>query len=109
VLAPTDVVVPDLFVVLTPRRAILTPQCVAGTPDLVVEILSPSTRAIDLTKKKVAYERARVPEYWVVDPDRHVVDQHLLGGDAYASPTRCAEVIEYRGLAGVRVDLREVW
>jgi len=109
VLSPNDVVVPDLFAVLSAHHSILTADFVAGAPDLAVEILSPSTRVIDLTKKKAAYQRARVPEYWIVDPDRNVVDQHLLGGDAYAPPTRYADLIEYRGLAGVRIDLRQVW
>ena len=38
-------------------------------PDLVVEILSPSNKALDLITKRADYERADVGEYWVVDPD----------------------------------------
>jgi Uma2 family endonuclease len=38
-------------------------------PHLVVEVLSPSTRVIDLGTKKLLYERGGVPDYWVVDPD----------------------------------------
>jgi Uma2 family endonuclease len=109
VLAPTDVVVPDLLVVLAARRSILTPNWIGGTPNLIVEILSPSTRAVDLKEKKAAYQRARVPEYWLVDPDQHVVDQLILSGETYGPATRCTEIIEYQGLDGVRVDLRQVW
>lgn len=57
----------------------------ALAPDLVVEVLSPATRRIDLTTKREAYERSGVAEYWVVDPNRRSVvifalDQPKPGG-----------------------------
>ncbi len=65
VLADDTVVQPDALVV---RRADLVGRRLTATPQLVVEILSPSTRLIDLNLKKARYERAGVPSYWVVDP-----------------------------------------
>jgi Uma2 family endonuclease len=109
VLTLTDVVVPDLVLVLSAHRSILTANYVAGAPDLIVEILSPSTRSVDLNEKRAAYQRTFVPEYWIVDPDQHVIDKLVLTGATYADAERCSEMIEYRGLAGVRVDLRQVW
>jgi Uma2 family endonuclease len=44
-----------------------------GVPDLLVEVLSPETRRIDLEVKLKAYEQAGVPEYWIVDPKRRSV------------------------------------
>lgn len=44
-------------------------QSVAGRPHLVVEILSPATRKIDLTEKRSVYEDYRIPAYWIVDPE----------------------------------------
>ena len=70
--APTDVVLADDTVVqpdaLVVRRSDLVGRKLTATPLLVVEILSPSTRLIDLNLKKARYERAGVPSYWVVDP-----------------------------------------
>lgn len=65
-----DVVVPDLQFIATARKAIVRPKNIQGAPDLVLEILSPSTRRIDLGVKRARYERLGVCEYWILDPDR---------------------------------------
>jgi Uma2 family endonuclease len=71
--APTDVVLaedtvvqPDLLVV---RRRDIDDPSVPVSPLLAVEILSPSTRRIDLALKHSRYEAAAIPAYWVVDPE----------------------------------------
>lgn len=65
-LSSSTVVQPDLLVA---RKADIRPTRVEGSPVLVVEVLSPSTRSIDLGTKRLAYEAAGVPAYWLVDPD----------------------------------------
>ncbi len=54
-----------------PRGA---PDIFVGTPDLVVEVLSPSTLRTDRVAKFLAYERAGVREYWIVDPINRSVE-----------------------------------
>ena len=44
-----------------------------GAPDLVIEILSPSTRQKDSIIKTRKYEAAGVREYWIIDPEQHSV------------------------------------
>ena len=61
---------PDLVVVCDPAK--LTDHGIVGAPDLVVEILSPSTSNRDLTRKRWSYEAAGIPEYLIVDPDERV-------------------------------------
>jgi len=79
-----DVVEPDLFFVSDARGRILTDTWVYGSPDLVVEILSPSTRGRDEGIKMKLYERFDVLEYWVIDPQPELIfvyrrqDQRLL-------------------------------
>ena len=69
-----DVVEPDLIYMSNERAAaILTDKHVTGSPELVVEIGSPSTRKRDETIKRQLYERSGVSEYWVVDPEIDVV------------------------------------
>ena len=51
---------------------------VRGAPDLVVEILSDSTRRVDLLKKFDIYQRAGVREYWIVDPEARTAAVYTL-------------------------------
>ena len=67
-LSERDVVVPDLLYVRRERLAILEERFVRGAPDLAVEVLSPSTRRIDLRVKRLAYRKFGFGEYWIVDP-----------------------------------------
>ena len=62
-----DVVEPDVVFVASDQFDILTDQNIQGTPALVIEILSPSTRKRDQGIKRRLYERCGVREYWVVD------------------------------------------
>lgn len=57
-----------------------------GAPDLVIEILSPSTAKYDKNQKKVVYERHGVKEYWIVDPETKEVQGFFLKDGAFGSP-----------------------
>jgi Uma2 family endonuclease len=63
-----DVVEPDLLYVSKDRLSVLTEKNVQGAPDLVVEVLSPSTAQTDRTTKLKLYARYGVQEYWIIDP-----------------------------------------
>ena len=58
---------PDLVVVCDPAK--ITRRGVEGVPDLVIEVLSPSTSSRDWSRKRWSYEAAGIPEYLIVDPD----------------------------------------
>jgi len=62
-----DVVVPDVIFLREERKHLFGEHFVDGPPDLIVEILSPSTRSRDVTAKKRLYAETGVQEYWVVD------------------------------------------
>ena len=80
-LSETDVVQPDLLFVSREREHLLSGgQNVQGPPDLVVEILSPSTADRDRGKKLALYGRHGVTEYWLVDPVSETVQIHRLQG-----------------------------
>jgi Uma2 family endonuclease len=82
-----DVVEPDLLYMSNARASeILTAANVQGTPELVVEIGSPSTRGRDETVKRRLYERAGVSEYWVVDPEIEIIRVYLREADRFARP-----------------------
>ena len=108
-LSPHDIVQPDLIVVLAPHRAIITPSKINGIPDLVVEILSPTSEAMDRGRKKDRYEHAGIPEYWVVYPFERFVEQFRQGDSGYTWVDKHEKRIEFLGMPGVVVDLRDVW
>jgi Uma2 family endonuclease len=76
--APVDVrlsqhnaVQPDLLFIRQDRLGIYGPNGpVEGAPDLVVEIVSPSSRTMDRIRKAALYADSGVPEYWLVDPEK---------------------------------------
>lgn len=73
-LSDFDIVVPDLLYLSNERAQFLTSKNLQGPPDLVIEILSPSTRSRDRQLKHDLYERVGVQEYWVVDPEQDRVE-----------------------------------
>lgn len=69
-------VIPDLFVVCDHNK--IQKNKIVGPPDLVIEIISPSTAKVDRMDKRLAYQRAGVKEYWIVDPANQLVEVYLL-------------------------------
>lgn len=68
--------IPDFMVVCDRNK--IGADGIHGAPDLVVEILSPSTAQNDRRHKKEVYERCGVKEYWIVSPGDRTVEQYLL-------------------------------
>jgi Uma2 family endonuclease len=80
----TNVVEPDAVLLTAESTGKLAdPRYIGGAPDLVVEVSSPGTRRIDLTRKKDLYERFGVREYWFVDLDADRIDAYRLEGDRF--------------------------
>ncbi|GHT93052.1 hypothetical protein FACS1894140_5870 [Spirochaetia bacterium] len=74
---------PDLIVVCDPSK--LDERGCNGAPDLVIEILSPSTSSRDKVLKFNLYLEAGVREYWVVEPDARLVQIHILNEGRYVT------------------------
>jgi Uma2 family endonuclease len=78
-LAADTVLEPDLYFVSRARAHIFTEQGTHGAPDLVVEILSPSTARLDVGRKREIYAASGVIEMWVVAPETRTVDVYRFG------------------------------
>ena len=110
VLSATNVVQPDLIFVSRARARIITEDNIRGAPDLLVEILSPSTEWRDRIVKRELYARHGVREYWLVDPYAKTVTVLILGaggynthavygeGDTLTSPTLPGFALDLGGL-----------
>ena len=82
ILSNFDVVQPDLIFVSNERSHIIQ-DYIRGAPDLLVEILSPSTERRDRIVKRELYARHGVPEYWLIDPYAKTIIVLILGADGY--------------------------
>lgn len=114
--APTDVVfseanvvVPDLVFVRSDHLDLVGSQYIQGPPDLAVEISSPSTRRLELVRKRELYGRFGIPEYWFVDLDAERIEIYLLTDGIYATPQLRypGELLESTQLPGFSMPVNE--
>ena len=73
---------PDLVYVSPDRAGILTRRGIRGVPDLVVEILSPSTEATDRGVKFRRYAAFGIPHYWIINPATRTLEAYRLAAGA---------------------------
>lgn len=81
ILSETNVVQPDILMIHRSRQHIVAERGIEGAPDLVVEILSPSSRKRDKVTKLKLYGRSGVPEYWIIDTEARTMEQFRLIDD----------------------------
>ncbi|MFQ5638686.1 MAG: Uma2 family endonuclease [bacterium] len=82
-LSPYDIVQPDILFISNKNKNIITEKNIQGAPDLVVEILSSSTKERDLGMKKKLYARSGVREYWIIDPEEQKIEVFSLSNHDY--------------------------
>lgn len=110
VLSEIDVVQPDLFVVCDPEK--ITKNNVKGAPELIIEILSPSTTLKDRRLKRLLYEQSGVREYLLFNPMEKLVERYLLqehGQYGVNEIFDATETILLKSLDGLEVDLNDVF
>ena len=111
VLSDEDVIQPDILFISNDRKGIVKPENIRGAPDLVVEILSPSTANRDLVTKKKLYARHAVREYWIVNPNEKTVEvmtwteQGFKTVQVYPRGSRLASPL----LAGFSLSMDEIF
>jgi len=112
VLSEDVVLQPDIVFISKERMEIIGEKAIIGSPDLVVEIVSPNTIRRDTVVKKGIYESFGVKEYWIVYPDERVIEVWVLseGGryELYSFAEKEGKV-KSKVLEGFEVDLKEVF
>lgn len=84
--ADDNVVEPDVVFVRADNLERIKQKFVENAPDVVVEVSSPSTRRLELVRKRELYQRFGVPEYWYVDVEADRVEMYRLTEGAYPPP-----------------------
>ena len=107
----------DIFITLQPDLSVICDKskidekgCL-GSPDLIVEILSPSTGYKDETQKLSIYEDYGVKEYWIVNPDRNTIQIFIHNGQDFDKPAYYKGDDEIRSsvLKGFQVALKDIF
>jgi Uma2 family endonuclease len=111
VLSNHDVAQPDLLFISNERASVITEANVQGAPDLVVEILSPSTAEYDQGYKRALYAQHGVQEYWLVDPAAETVEVLVLGEENLISRgvLGAGETLDSPLLEGLALELRDLF
>jgi Uma2 family endonuclease len=101
---------PDLIFVSHARRAIISERGIEGPPDLVVEVLSPSTEARDRGLKMARYGAAGIPHYWLLDPRVRTLEAYRLAeeGDELVGAYGPASTFRPELFPGLEITLAEL-
>jgi Uma2 family endonuclease len=107
VLDDFNFVLPDLMFVRESHRQIITEEGIYGVPDLVVEIISPSSMKTDRGAKFKLYERMAVTEYWIVDVKNQSIEVYQHQATSYELVSFAVEkgAVESAVLTGFSVDV----
>jgi Uma2 family endonuclease len=106
-----SVVQPDILFISNARASIVTDPEIVGAPDLLIEVLSPSSVKRDRSLKMSLYARSGVREYWIVDPKLQCIEVFSLGtrGPSVSSTYRLGDRLESAVVAGFEGPLTEVF
>ncbi|MTI94332.1 MAG: DNA-binding protein [Firmicutes bacterium] len=107
----SNVVQPDILYVAASQQHIIKNTRVNGAPTLVVEVISPASRRRDRVVKMQVYQRAGVENYWLVDPEKQIMDCFRLRGGTFVNvaSARGDETLTHPNYPGLSIDLQELW
>ena len=102
---------PDIFFIKKDRLSIIGEREIEGAPDLIVEILSPSSINYDREKKFEVYQAAGVPEYWLVNYWDRAVEVFVLREGAYqlVGKYRPGDNVRAEQLSGFKIAVKEIF
>lgn len=110
-LSDANVVQPDIMFVSKENRGIITEDNIQGAPDLIIEILSPSTAYYDLIIKKGVYEKFKVKEYWIIDPQQQWIEIYVLKEQKFYLHQRSEKAGQIRStvLEGFEMEIENIF
>lgn len=102
---------PDIVFVKTEKQKIICKDAIHGIPDIIIEIISPSSTFYDTVEKRDVYQQYGVDEYWLVFPDERAIEVFILENGEYVVHSRIRKdgIIESKALVGLKIDIKEVF
>lgn len=116
--APIDVVFdddevfqPDIVFIKSERQGIISKNAIQGVPDLVVEIVSPSSAFYDTVEKKEIYRKYGVKEYWLIFPDEKGIEILTLENGEYLEfcKSKREGMVKSKLLEGLEIPSKDVF
>lgn len=116
--APIDVVFdddevfqPDIVFIKSENQGIIHKTAIHGIPDLIVEIVSPSSAFYDTVEKKEIYRKCGVKEYWLIFPEERVIEILTLERGEYLEfcKSKKAGIVKSKMLEGLEINSQEVF
>ncbi|HEX4055020.1 MAG TPA: Uma2 family endonuclease [Tepidisphaeraceae bacterium] len=106
-----DVRRPDLIYFARNRLHLIGEKAMEGPPDLCVEIVSPSSVAIDRKQKFKQYEKGKVVHYWIVDPTAETIEGYKLTGGKYrlTGKGKNNDIVRLPPFADLEISLNQLW
>ena len=111
VFSETDVVQPDIMFISKERLNIITEKNVQGAPDLIVEIISPTSEYRDRVIKRKLYSKYGVKEYWLVDLEKKEIEVMVLGESGLETVKiyKKTDILESLVLKGIKIKLDDIF
>ncbi len=100
-------IIPDIVVVCDPKK--IVSAGIIGTPDMIVEIVSPSNARIDKVKKLWKYRDAGVKEYWIIEPDEKIITVYRLDTGFYKVESYDEGLIKVGIMEELSIDIKLVF
>ena len=116
--APIDIVFdddevfqPDIVFIKSENQSIIGKNAIQGIPDLIVEIVSPSSTFYDTIEKKDIYRKYGVKEYWIIFPDEKVIEVLSLEKGEYLEFCKSKKegIVKSKILEGLEIDSKDVF
>jgi Uma2 family endonuclease len=100
---------PDIQIILDENRENLKETYMDGAADIVIEVVSPESAARDYGEKFYEYERASVPEYWIIDPLKKECRFYRLTAKKVYVPQEFDDVYTVAQLPGLQFNVSILW
>lgn len=109
ILSPINVIQPDMLFLSKEKYHLISDRSIEGPPDLIVEVLSPTTEKIDRTTKSRLYARFGVTHYWLINPTEKRLEMFHLEDGRFIGPVKSKTNVTSALFPALSFPLASLW